>query len=796
MLRRLALASRAAVPEPNASGKSSLAIMIIISNSDSKKQEESLNRAPFNHGKPERIAGSTLLAGAFAAAFLPGTAHAETDSQPQIIVNGQRETDVNPNADPDAPYKIDRSASDKFTEGVRDTPKSQYIIPKEVVEDIGATTFREVVRSTPGVTLGTGEGGNAFGDRIFIRGFEARNDIYIDGLRDPGVVSREIFAVEQIEIVKGPSGNFGGRGTTGGLVSLQSKAPSANDFVKVEGSLGTERFKRATVDANYLLSDSVSLRVNGLYHDQDIPGRDHVDSERYGITAALKVELAPDVTAIVDYYHFRLNGMSDFGFPFDSATGQPYAVDRNNFYGAVGRDFLDNGSDIGTLRLAWKAGDNLELRTITRYGKTSNRYVTSVPRAPRPADPVNNLRDAGFSAGELVVDTSSPQRNATSEYFANITDATWRFDTGGITHALVFGVEYAEETVTNRRYAFPELIENADGDRIDTPNGFTRSLIDPDPVLGFTIPAILDPDATPSVTEVESASVFAIDTIDLTPSLKATLGLRYDTFDIISSGSDRSGTFSRGANVDFVNYQASLLWKPVEAASLYASFATSSNPSGEQLDSTSSSYGGLGSGEELLEPERNTSYEIGAKYEAGNLLLQAAVFQIEKTNAREQIEPGVFALTGEQRVRGFELGVSGNITRRLAVFGGYTYLDTAITESLIDPENVGLPLANVPKNTASLLVNYALSSSLAVGLQTTYRDKIFGGSLVPNVGFLDDYVRFDAVARYNLSNAVQFRVNVLNLTDKTYFDAIYRSGSPFAYIAPGQSAYATVEVSF
>ena len=176
---------------------------------------------------------ATLLAGAFGAAFLCVPAQAQDHKDPDIIVIGQR--DVNENAEPEAPYKAE-SSDGKFTDKVLDTPKTQTVIPKEVIEDIGANSFREIVRSTPGVTLGTGEGGNAFGDRIFIRGFEARNDVYIDGLRDPGVTSREIFAIEQIEVIKGPSAVFGGRGTTGGLVSLQSKrAQFGNDFVVAEG---------------------------------------------------------------------------------------------------------------------------------------------------------------------------------------------------------------------------------------------------------------------------------------------------------------------------------------------------------------------------------------------------------------------------------------------------------------------------------------------------------------------------------------------------------------------------------
>ena len=369
-------------------------------------------------------AKATLFAGVVGAALFPAmAAHAEENTAQErrdIIVIGRGEADANPNADPDAPYKVDKSSNGKFTEEVRDTPKSITIIPKEVIEDVGATTFRDIARTTPGVTLGTGEGGNAFGDRIFIRGFEARNDIYIDGMRDPGVSSREVFAIEQVEIVKGPSSAFMGRGTTGGSVSLQSKRPQfGDDFVVANATVGTEDFVRATVDANYRLGETLGLRVNGLYHSADTPGRDHVDSERWGGAAALEWRPSDQFTLQADYYYFRLDGMSDYGHPFDSVTQEPYDVDADNFYGAVGRDFLKNGADIGTVALEYSPSDALTVRTQSRYGEVFNRYVVSVPRSPREvsSDPAENADDLanGFVPGQLVVDTGSPQRNATTK---------------------------------------------------------------------------------------------------------------------------------------------------------------------------------------------------------------------------------------------------------------------------------------------------------------------------------------------------------------------------------------------
>ena len=740
---------------------------------------------------------TTLLATALAGAFLPGVAHAEEGDAggPQIIVNGTRASDANPNADRDAPYKVDKSADGRFTEPLRDTPKSVTVIPKEVLQDQGATSFRDVARNTPGVTLGTGEGGNAFGDRIFIRGFEARNDVYIDGQRDPGVSSREIFAVEQVEIVKGPSSAFLGRGTTGGSVGLESKkAQTGNDFLVGELTGGTSDMVRGTVDANYQLGEGAALRVNGLYHTGDTPGRDYVDNERWGASAALTWKLAPTVTLDADYYYFRSDGMSDYGHPFDPATLEPYKVDPDNFYGAVGRDFIKNGADIGTVALEWAPSSAVKLRTQTRYGEVSNRYVVSVPRAPRvvTSDPADLA--AGFVPGELVVDTSSPQRNATSKYLGNITTLDLDFATGGIGHTVVLGGEVSSEKVTNLRYAFPAFVEDANGNQVGTPSGFTRDLFDPDPVLGYNIPAVLDTSTPPGVTDVDSWSLFALDTMKFGEKWQLLLGARYDTFDIRATGASRGTPYDVESDVDFLNYQASLLYKPIRAVSLYASFATSSNPSGEQLDSTSPEYGGV-IGAENLKPERNKAYEVGAKWEAGgHLLLTAAAFRIDKSDARENQGGGVYVDVGKLRSQGFELGASGNLTSRLAVFGGYTYLDAKIVESA-DPTKVGSRFANVPKHSFALLANYAVTERLMLGAQAQYRSRVFGGTLDANGNSLPGYWKFDLVGRYRLTDKVELRANVTNLTDKRYYDAIYRSGTPFSFVAPGRQATVSVSVT-
>lgn len=754
------------------------------------------------------IAGA-LLGSVLAATIMPVVAHAEeavdTEAQSRtIVVTGHREADANPNANENAPFKVEKSADGKFTEPLRDTPRTVTAIPKEVLEDIGATSFRDVVRATPGVTIGTGEGGNAFGDRIFIRGFEARNDVYIDGLRDPGVTSREIFAVEQIEIVKGPSGSFGGRGTTGGLVSLQSKRPMFNDFAVLEASAGTENFYRGTMDVNATLSDKFAIRINNVYQNSDTPGRDHVKSERYGTAIALRFQASEAFAISADYYRARLDGIPDFGHPFDTVTQQPYKVDRDNFYGVIGRDFLRNGADIGTLRLDLSDGP-VTVRSLTRYGKTYNRYIVGTPgavcRRARTAAGACPTAGAEVPEDQYTITAGGQRRWGDNDYIAHLTDATVRFDTWGVGHTLVAGAEYSRESVETLPLTVTPFVEDANGNVIST-SLFVRNLLAPNSVLDYRIPVGPDRTNGPTTAKVKSLSTYLIDTIKFTPQLSLTAGARFDTYDLEFFNPDSSTAaglqpLRLNNNAEFLNWQASLVYKPAEEATLYASFSTSSNPSGEQLDGNGIAYDGIAPQTANLDPERNRSWEAGAKYELfdGELLLSAAAFQITKSNARENIGGNVYELVGKLRSRGFELGVSGNIGPRIQVFGGYTYTNAKIIDS-VTVANIGRRFANIPRHSASLLATYSVTDHFEIGGQVYYQDKLFGGTLAAGTAHVPGYARFDAVARWEPIKGYQLRLNVLNLTDKTYYDAIYRSGTPFAYVAPGRSATLSLTASF
>ena len=215
-------------------------------------------------------------------------------------------------------------ASGKFPEPLLNTPKTITVLSKEVLEDKNATTLKQAMLSTAGVTLGTGEGGNAFGDRFFIRGFDARNDIFIDGVRDAGVSVRENFFTEQVEILRGPGSSFAGRGTTGGAINIVTKqATTEKSFYNMDTTFGTDQTKRVMLDVNQVISPTLAIRAGGLFQDADVAGRDYVTDDRDGgfVAATWKPVDAVKITA--NYIHTDLHGIPDFGVPYyrPGATG-------------------------------------------------------------------------------------------------------------------------------------------------------------------------------------------------------------------------------------------------------------------------------------------------------------------------------------------------------------------------------------------------------------------------------------------------------------------------------------------
>lgn len=253
-------------------------------------------------------------------------------------------------------------------------------------------------------------------------------------------------------------------------------------------------------------------------------------------------------------------------------------------------------------------------------------------------------------------------------------------------------------------------------------------------------------------------------------------------------------TLSRHDTMFNWNFGATYKLRPWWA--VYAAYGTSSNPVGPDVDGGGNDYGGLTASNAAAGPERSTASEIGTKMELfdNHLLLTASMFQTTKDNARETVGTGSAAIvvgSGEYVIRGIDVGVTGKINERWSIFGGAVWMDSEVTESS-NPANIGKKLANIAHGSFNLLAKYDVTAKVTVGGQTTYKSKIYGGSLAANQNELPAGWRFDAFAEYKFTPKIVGKVMVQNIFNEVLYDAFYRSTAPYVYLAPGRAAYASL----
>ncbi len=742
---------------------------------------------------------------------------------------GGLNVDRDPYANPAAPYMATRvQASGKFPEPIANTPKSITVLTKDVLADENVTTLKRAVLNTAGVTLGTGEGGNAFGDRFFIRGFDARNDVFLDGVRDAGVSVRENFFTEQVEILRGPGSSFAGRGTTGGAINIVTKqASNERSFYNMDTTFGSDHTKRVVLDVNQVISPTLAVRAGGLFQDAGVAGRDYVKDDRDGGFVTAKWTPLDTVKLSASYVHTNLHGLPDFGVPYYRANlatvGGPfpqYGVDRNNFYGFAYRDFYHVKQDIGTLNAEVAITPNLTVSNKFRAQRSVLDYIGTLPESP-------NLTN-------LTVSANPQSRYQVTDVLANQSEATYKFGLAGWKHTALGGVELSQERASIDKYA--GLTSEA------LPGGTTTGSVPGVSIFGpqFTFAPIgMNPALAglPTKIDIDTKSVYLLDTANYNDFVILNGGIRYDDYNINVNG---YGTVNGVPNVFGVqsaqyglpNFNVGAVIKPLPIASVYAAYATSSNPVGAEFDGTSATYGGLapslnGNPNQIFGPEKNRAIEVGTKWELFDrrLLVTAALFQTEKDNARESQNianagaatatcPYPAGTTGTvscisagaaYRIRGIDLGAGGKITDRWSLFGGLVLMQSEVTKSLVPPgnttmftTNVGLPLANVAHQSFSLLTKYQLTDVWELGGQAVYRSKIYGGTfLAANQGTqLPSYWRFDAFAEAKINPNWTAKLFVNNIFNKLYYDALYQSATPFVLEAPGRTVSIVMSARF
>ncbi|HEX7080797.1 MAG TPA: TonB-dependent receptor [Gammaproteobacteria bacterium] len=715
------------------------------------------------------------LAGAIGLALASASAQAQPRAGDEIVVQGRT-----------LPAE---ASSDKFTAPLLDTPKSVTIVTSELLEERAATSLVEALKNVPGITFNAGEGGQPAADNLRIRGFDAGADVFVDGVRDAGSQTRDIFALEQVEVVKGPASAYAGRGAAGGTVNLVTKKPRDESFLRANVGAGSDAYLRAALDANYRFGDSAALRLNLLDHDADVPGRDGVFISHQGIAPSLAFGLGKPTRIDVGYYRFRTDDMPDYSIPYGrnadntEPAGEPVDVDRDTFYGLLNRDFQKTSADIGTVAVEHAFPGGLTLRNTTRYGESGNAYI------------VTNPDDGRGNVPHGFVLRNAKSRNSETTTRANLTDVTGEAQLGGTAHSFAFGLEVGNERMRNQGYEVETLFEGRANEDLASSCSFPGAVGAPS---RYSCTTLLDPDPsdpwfgtiTPSdritVAETDTRSAYAFDTVRFDDRWSLNLGLRYDDYSTRQTQTEAGVSTTLRNDADFWNYQAGLVYKPAPAGSLYVSTGTSSSPSGNTLgDGTEN----LSEGNADLEPERSRTYEIGTKWALldGRLSLASAVFRTDKSNARVPIEPGRGApqLTiGEQRIEGFEIGVVGQLSEAWQLMASYTRLDGEIVDDGPIDANEGNAFPNTPENSASLWTTYDVLPSLTIGAGATYVDMRFGDP--ENTVWVPSYVTYDAMVSWRVAPRMQLRLNVQNATDETYFTRPYRSH--YAAIGPGRLA--------
>ncbi len=506
-----------------------------------------------------------------------------------------------------------RPASPKYTRPLRDIPQTIDIVPKAVIEEQNATTLRDVLRNVTGISIQAGEGGVPAGDNLSIRGFNARTDIFIDGVRDFGGYSRDSFNVEQVEVTKGPSSALAGRGSTGGAVNLATKTPELRSFQDAALSVGDNGFKRGTVDLNFAFPnidiEGSALRMNAMWTDSNVPGRDAASGRRWGFAPSVTLGLGTPTRTTLSYSHLGQNNVPDYGIPWVPADNEPLAdyanqappVDYSNFYGLTARDYELTATDVATAELEHAFNDAMSLRNLLRWGRNERDSVITAPRFVSSTS--TDIRRDDWKS-----------RDQTDGILANQTQLTSYFETGGVAHAVTAGVELSRETS-----------ENLGREEIGMPPP-AADLFHPSPNDPYR--AAIVPNGAASSSDALATAAYVFDTVELDEHWQVTGGVRWERFRL-DYESLAHGVASPYGRVDSMrSWRAGVVYKPRENGSIYFGSGTSFNPSSEGLTLSDSTVD--------VEPEKSASVEVGTKWSLAqdNVSLSAAVFRTDKTNAR------------------------------------------------------------------------------------------------------------------------------------------------------------------
>lgn len=723
--------------------------------------------------KSRKHHGSTQLVAL--ATSLPFIAHAANPTEQEKVAQLPI---ISVQSDAENKYKVDRISSPKYTQPLLDTAQTISVIKKELLQEQGATSLVEALRNTPGITLQLGENGNtSAGDAFQMRGFSTQTSTYLDGIRDLGAISRDVFNLEQIEVVKGPSGSEAGRGAASGYINLVSKLPSLNNHQEVSATYNTAEHGRLSADINQAINGDTAFRLNVMGQDGGVEGRDVVKNKGWAIAPSIAFGLDTPTRLYLYSQHVRQRNVPDGGIPTigmkgfynaDSILNNAPRVDRENFYGNI-NDHEDVDADLFTAKIESDLADNLKFTNITRSGKTDMKRVLTG---------INALSLNGSSdPHDWTVTRSRQGVDQENKILANQSTLNWNIKTGGLEHDVVAGIELLKEEQYSKT-----LSTQTPGQVAPTiPNA---NLYDPDP--NQILPNLVYTGAY-SDGQTDTAAAYLFDTIKINERFQINAGIRADYYDtdyealaVATNTTTLAVTKTPsnfGAHDTLISWKLGGLFKPTTYSSIYASYAKSLTPPG----SANFGLSETGINSSAAEPQETNHYELGTKWDllGGKLALNAAAYRTENEN-QFTIDPitQLSVQEAKKRVDGVELSVVGQITDAWNISAGVAHmkvkqLNQQTATSVTTMERWS------PEWTASLWTTYDVAG-FKLGLGARYVDdqqRVITNITAPsNMPSIPSYVVLDAMAGYTFNPHASMNLNVYNLADKDYISTLNNGG--------------------
>ncbi len=781
--------------------------------------------------QPLSLAAAMLMA-------LSSTAGAEdkapvADGPVPLLPEVQVREDLDRPNSPNRGYQSGIVTSAKTKQLAKDIPQAITTVTEQLMLDSNADTMKNALRHVAGLTFNSGEGGR-IGDNIMLRGFYSFGDLYLDGIRDVAQYNREVFHVEQIDVLRGSAAMLFGRGQAGGVINRVSKQPGLVDRTEVSATVGSYDYGRITADVNKVVGENAALRISAMKTDAG-SSRKGVESEREGLAPTLRWGIGTKNEFSIGHLYLNTRNVPDFGVPFVTRAGMgtltdsqvtrtPLNVSARKFYG-TSSDYEQNDTNITTGTWTHRFSQDTELRTVARLADYKRDLWAVAPRLPGGATTAT-VTDA------TVITRGRQARGGREDTGTLQSDLTTKFEFAGMKHEALMGVELLKERAD--RWAYTSV-------NVTAP---TTTVGNPDPTVA--VPALYGNRNrfNPAGYEGFSYGVYAQDQIEFMPKWKLLLGLRHDRMDADyhTLNSTTRATTDFNLKYNEWSYRSGLLYQPTDLSTYYLAWSDSFNPTADlyQLNNNI-----------RYDAERSRTLELGTKWELfeGALSVRTSVYRATKFNERntdlEQANSAV--LSKERHTDGIELEAAGRITDKWDIFGGVAVMKAQIDEQYegellgtfaqvsggafaagqaananrlvyrgkYNPYSVGETPRNTPDFTFNLWTTYRFMPNWRAGVGIEGK----GSRLAYGIGQCDSatqnatsglwsytacapiaqgkapsFVRTDLMLAYELPK-FDVKLNVLNVFNKRYYEALYENGG-FAVPGTERAFQLTVAVRY